>query len=418
MIKKVLVTSALISAFSVSAFAGGADGKSASSTQNLKVTLGGASDVQLGYADQKPQFKLSDPSDSTKGERNQTAVVNDTNITLKVDGTADAGLGYGAFIKLNVDTSGPKGSLTSNDDNSGTAEQTMMYMEGMFGRVEAGSYTGATSAMKVDASSIARATGGIAGDAKYWWNPKTAAGTSVAGNFLVSPNLPTNEIGKYGIKTINAAKLSYYTPGYYGFTWGASYIPDLESYGTIKKASSVVKSSKTADAWPFRDIWEGGVRYEGMFNDVAIKGALLGQVGQAKQDANATPTYHHRLRAWETGFNLAYTGFSFGGSYGTWEKSGRARGATRYWTAGAGYEYGPFGASLTYFNSRHPIATPERRNTLEQLSLGFDYKVAAGLLSYAEATGFRLKDRSLDAKNNPYVTNKGAVFLAGTKLQF
>jgi autotransporter adhesin len=51
-------------------------------------------------------------------------------------------------------------------------------------------------------------------------------------------------------------------------------------------------------------------------------------------------------------------------------------------------------------------------NTYEVVSLGTDYKLVEGLLTYVEVSNFKFK-RDLSSVNN-----KGTVLLAGTKLEF
>jgi len=516
--KKLLLTSALVVGFASSAFAG----------VDLTVRLGGHIDTQLGFRSQKSAFKVEDPNVDgfTIGEigtalvaldnvllipkpwyspkLNEFALVNDTKIKINIDGRDDTyGFKFGGMIKLYADTSKAKEQRlqdlrflfpTSEQleqniagyeliDNCCTAPayQTMAYFEGAFGRFELGSYTGATHAMKVDATTFARATGGANGDARYWWNKFTGNGDTDGNKnanflgsifltrltFLETPNLPTNEIGRFGIERVNAAKINYYTPNFNGFMAGFSYTPDLDSHGTITKAGSITKTivNPSNNPWGFKNVWEGGIRYEGQFKDVSLKAALLGEIAEAKDYLNNLTTStiagvpfgftgetHKDIRAWEAGFNLSYMAWTVGGSYGDWNKSGARKiknayfssggplspSKTHYWTAGVGYEYGPFAASLTYFQSKSNVAqfyndgngndfqNNGEKNKLETLTFGMDYKFAPGLMPYFEITAFRFKDKtpSINWVNNTVIqgkeveSNKGTIILIGSKLNF
>ncbi len=438
MIKKVLLTSALVASFAATAYA--AD----SSEGGPQVTLGGSLDTQLGYAQQKKQFRHSVPGDTKKSKLNNHSLVNDAKLSLKIVGEADAGFKYGAEIKLNADTSKAKEEFYDGAHSS-KAQQTMGYVEGGFGRFVMGNYTGVTETMQVGASTIARATGGVNGDARYWWNnisgatkgalgwdengmPKIIsvnAGLPTSARFLEAPTLPTNELGFAGIKGKNAGKISYYTPSFSGFMFGVSYTPDLGSYGTIANAKTVTSSTVTTGAPKFKNIWEGGLYYENVFDQFGVKASLTGETGTAKKINNGVDLSkkYRTLRAYEAGLNVSYMGFTVGGSYGDWGKSmltkeSNAKG-TKYWTAGAGYEYGPFGVSLTYANTQRGVLANAKKNKLELISLGLDYKLAPGFMPYAEATYFKNKDRAVDAITKEAVgSNKGAVFLLGSKLQF
>ena len=135
--KKVLLgTSALIAAAAM--FAG------AASAQTPKVTIGGFADFQAGFT-----------SDDLDQNQRGHGFRNDTEISVRVDGKSDAGLGYGAVIDLEAD-------VTDDSDNQGdNASRTYVYLDGLWGRFELGSNQGAGETMRVDASSIAAATGGV-----------------------------------------------------------------------------------------------------------------------------------------------------------------------------------------------------------------------------------------------------------------
>lgn len=428
MIKKLLLTSALVASFAAPAFA-----DDAADVSGPQVTLGGSLDTQFGYVSQKKAFRYSDPSSTTSSKLSNHALVNNTKLWVKVDGEGDAGFRYGAEIKLNADTSKAKKEFFDISDSNRKAEQTMGYVEGSFGRVEMGNYHGASNTMKVDASTFARATGGIAGDARFYWNQSTSSGkadfanassvanNAVIANFLTAADLPTNELGYVGTKGKNAGKVSYFTPRFAGFMVGLSYTPDVQSYGTIANSQAVTSSiASTSDNGPsFKNVFEGGLHYEYMFDQVGVKASVTGQAGTSKK-INTTGSLskkYHNLRAWNAGLNATYMGFTLGGSYGDWGKSMTAKASgvkgAKYWTVGAAYEYGPAGVSLTYLNTEKGVVAGKKKNKLEMLSLGLDYKLAPGLMPYAEVSCFKNKDKRTASTNN-----KGTVFLLGSKLQF
>ena len=93
---------------------------------------------------------------------------NDTQVDFKIDGKNDAGLGYGGEVDLLADTSVDVHGRGVN------ASKTFVYLDGNWGRFELGSNVGADGTIKVDAGTIARATGGINGD----WNISLTSMTS------------------------------------------------------------------------------------------------------------------------------------------------------------------------------------------------------------------------------------------------
>jgi hypothetical protein len=439
MIKKVLLTTAIVAGFA----------SSAAADCLPKVTLGGYLDTQVGFRDQRSRWKYEDGSQfstdfySTGNRRNDYAIVNDTKLMLGIDGKSDMGFGYGGKIVLFSDTSKAKEEFSkrayfdgerSDSSRFENAAQVMMFLEGMFGRFEGGNHHGASAAMQVDAASLARATGGVDGDARYWWHERAHSSQYTSNVFLETPNLPTNEIGRYGITGKNAAKVTYYTPNFNGFTAGVSFIPDLQSHGSIANQAPVTKtlsSSSTSGGWPFKNIWEGGLHYEGMADQFSIKAALLGQLGESKHlnNAGVHTDANKDLKAWEAGINVGFSGITLGASYGSWGKSGtvttEGSKGTHYWTLGGAYEFNQFGASLTYFNSRNGFGTSgdaanqySKANKLETLSFGVDYKLAPGLLPYAEVTGFKFKDYGTQSNGASHEGNKGTIVLVGSKLSF
>jgi predicted porin len=227
-----------------------------------KVTVGGFSEVQVGV--------MSDDQDAN--QRNH-AFRNDNEISFKVDGKSDAGLGYGAEIWLEAD-------VTDDADNQGEqASKTFIYLEGSWGRLEAGSTLGADQTLKIDAASIARATGGIDGDFTYFINQDSSL-TGV--NVIATPDLPVN----YGFvpgaapflgdeSQENLTKLVYYTPKWNGFQAGLSYSPDSTDRGQTVTLSDA--DSTESDA-----IWQAGVSYTGTWDKVGFGLAATAERGDAE----------------------------------------------------------------------------------------------------------------------------------------
>ena len=398
--KKILLgTTTLIGAAAL--FAG------AASADTPKVTLGGFADFQVGVVNQ----------DQDTNERGHS-FRSDTEVSLRIDGVMDSGLKYGGGINLEADVDGDN-NLTNaggfDSDNQGfNASQTYLYMEGMFGRVEMGSRVGVTNTMKVDASSIARATGGIDGDWRYYVNPTANGG--VTEQYIASPDL----ILDYGFaggagagsfqqqfgdeSTENNNKITYYTPRFSGFQAGLSYIVD----STASRGQTV--SLGEVAAGQADNIFAAGLNWEGKFDQVGIMLAATGEWG------NGESTATEDLRTWNVGGKLSYMGFALATSYGSWGDSLRTTSGlddSNYWTLGGSYETGPFGFSVTYMDS-----TYERTATIDDeftnISVGVDYKMAPGFTPYAEVSfvSFDASDMTSTEEND------STVFIAGTQLAF
>lgn len=390
--KKILLgTSALIGAAAL--FAGAAH-----AAETPKVTLGGISKFEAGYSAEDKRAALLTGSGATNTASHPGAFLNDNVITVKVAGKTDAGLGYGGQIDLEADA-------TANADNAGVnAERTFIYVDGKWGKLQGGSDLGVAKTMKVDASSIARATGGIDGDFTYFLSvPATAAATNV----FATPDL----FFDYGAgvlgdeSTQGVSKLSYYTPRVYGFQAGVSYQFDSTSAGQNVRRANTNVGTGTAT----KNILLGALNYEGKFSNVGVNLGATGETGAAQSDAV------NNLRTYQLGAKFSYMGFSLAGSYANLGDSLRAKttasdSSNYFWTLGAAYETGPFGASVTYLQSKYDAGATS--NKFSNVSVGADYKLAAGFTPYAEVNFIDY---------NPTGTasdNKATIGIVGTQLAF
>jgi len=407
-----------------------------------KVTIGGYENFEFGY--------MSDDESSTGTAGHTTALDNaahqrgdafrnDTQVDFKIDGKSDAGLGYGGEVDLLADTSADTQARGVN------ASKTFIYMDGSWGRFELGSNVGADGTMKVDAGTIARATGGINGDWTYFANASTqflgaaalpmAYGYTGAQTGTATQGISNNFLGDHTEENIN--KITYYTPRFYGVQLGLSYLPDETNRG-----QGAVNATSPNPLGPDRtnnnpglaqNIFSGGVNYDNKFGDVGFTVAATGEYGKAQRDSVVADGTFEDLKAWNAGAKLSYMGWSLAGSYGSWGKSLTQTAAnskdTWYWDAGIAYEYGPFGASVTYLNSQFDCGTTVAtlgatgncgtagaggtgKDKMYSVSGGLDYKLAPGLTPYAELTYY---DQNAVGTLND---NKGYVGILGTQLNF
>jgi len=416
--KKILLgTTTLIGAASL--FAGVA------LAETPKVTVGGYENFEIGYVKDKDMSVTHGDGDTGEftPQRHQ-AFRSDTEVDFKIDGKSDAGLGYGGEVDLLTDTSADVQGRGTN------ASKTFIYMDGMWGRTEFGSNVGADGTMKVDAGTIARATGGINGDWSYFAN---------AGNqYLAQAALPlaygqlnsatANFVGNHTEENIN--KVTYYTPRFAGFQVGVSYMPDQvnRGQGTTGLASPQLPGPdrSTQHLGLSQNIFTGGVNYDNKFGDVGFTLAATGERGNSQSKA------YDNLSAWNGGGKLSWMGWSLAGSYGSWGSSNTLKTAhsnnTHYWDIGGAYEYGPFGVSLTYLDSQFDCGTAnigvggntlncqaDGKDKFKNWSLGADYKLAPGLTPYAEVSYYDQKTPAVTGEN---FSNKGYVGIIGTQLNF
>jgi len=351
----------------------------ANAAETPKVTLGGFSDFQSGWTNDD-----QDTGNRTNGFRN------DNEITVKVDGKTGS-LGYGAQIDLEAD-------LTDDADGQGTnASRTFTYLESGWGRVELGSNKSVAATMRVDASSVAAATGGINGAWTYFVQPGATAANFITTSKLVSEHGRVSNANLGDELTYNATKVSYYTPKFSGFQAGVSYTPQLDDRGQTMTRS---------DTSSVNDIIDLGLGYEGTL--AGFKLAAAGTYEMGSGDGAGAPSGFGTddVNAWNVGAVVGFMGFDVAGSYGDWADSGITGVDGDYWTAGVGYSMGPIGTSVTYLTSDLD------GNDFDNIVVGADYKLAAGLTPYAEVSFYEFDAAGTTADN------EGTSFILGTQVAF
>lgn len=381
--KLLLVTSAL---FGAVAFVGAAQ-----AAEGPKVSVGGFIDFQAGVRDEDNVYDVNEA-----GHKFQ----NDTEVQIRVDGKSDSGLGYGAVIEMEADLNADASSPDTN------ADKTFVYLDGGWGRFEMGSNSGVTKTMKVDAGTFARATGGIEGD---WWKYVDAPSST----YIISPELNTDHgvlTGGASATALNdmredAQKITYYSPRFNGFQVGLSYTPDTADVGQ-NNSGSFSADNVAGDA---ENVWGVGIGYGAQWNDVAFNLSATGEWGDAE---SAT---QEDLQGYAFGANVIWSGFTFGGSWGTQQDSLMTLASNTdsdFWDLGLAYDFGPFGASIGYFQSTMETAATTEYE-FSNISVGADYSLAPGLVPYVEVSFFEF-----DEPVTGTTDNDGSVILVGTELTF
>ena len=384
------------------------------------VTVGGYADFQVGSADQEGLYEGTAAANQYSSDLHTKT---DTEIYIKVDGKTDSGLGYGAYIELEADVSADEDTGANNN-----AERTYIYVESGFGRVEVGATGDAGDAIRVDASTFARATGGIGGDFNKYLDLNSAApnaAVDAGSNYYIKPGLPTKAgltgEGDGGTSTARATanKISYYSPRIEGIQLGVSYTPDQDERGTATGFSSENNGAAGATTG-IENAWNIGLNYEGEFDGFGIEASAQAEWGNT-EDAAGAATTRDDLQAYAFGLAGSYAGFTLGGSYGIVDEySATATLNTEidYWTVGGAYEFGPFGASVTYFSSEIENQTVVGSDAeFQNLVVGADYQLAPGLVPYIEVAFFESDNNIADVANTT-VDNEGTVFIVGTELSF
>ena len=435
------------------------------------VTVGGQLNFEAGARSQKNAFKnanvggVAASSDlSATGNNPNTGGLNkpvtynqknfkfnnQTRVYVKAEGKSDAGFIYGGVVNLKTTANTTGNAVPQKTDN------TYIYFESELGRLELGSNYSAAKALKVDSNNLSRASGGAGGG--NWSNYVTPFNNLVgdALNYSTYPAMfwtSADHISDFGLAQSGAIeqsrKIAYFSPRYAGFQFGLSYAADSDNVGDIGNFDLVSYSNGALNDKGVRtvkNLFSGGVNYTQQFDQVTLALSATGEAGSSNthnlRDINWDKTASgkkHPLKGYALGANLTYANFTIGGSYGAANKkflandllanscmlgkvancgNGLSNNHPHYWTAGASYVQGPFGASLSYMQSN------VQRNKYTNWSLGADYQLAAGMMPYVEANWFSLKA----SNNTPRATvglptslnlrNRGSVYIVGTQFSF
>jgi len=338
--KKILLsTSALVGAamLTAPAFAGQVGSKDA-----LSVTLGGELRFQIGLVDQDV---------SAAAGRGYQFKVDESEIVVGAEATADNGLKYGVKIELN----------TGAGDTSNTDEAWAFIDSANWGRIEMGDQDDATDRMYVESDDILVGRAGPDGDVGDFIAFGTGGGVSATGNSSSG----------------DATKLTYFTPRFAGFQLGGSITPDT---GETSGGAATADADNDGD---FENVFGIGANYEGKFDDVSYAVSLTGEFGESETATGADA--EGELETIAVGAIVNFAGFGLGAGYVDFNDGGQTTAAIAggadagsYYTVGGSYKTGPWGVSLNWFESSKGNATGISDTDIQIISLDVAYAVAPG----------------------------------------
>ena len=211
----------------------------------LELTIGGHSKNYVGWLDQ-------DSVDTT-----QVDMIRETELHFNGESTLDNGLTFGFQVETEVD----------GGDDANTIEESYIYLSSGFGRVNLGSEDGAAYLLQIAVPSADSNIDGI----RQYISPVTGL------NGLDAVDYAQDVTGQ-------SEKITYLSPNYGGFQFGASYTHDVE-----EEASGF--NTEVGDANGFNQDLEAGyeaaVRYEGATSGLGYAvGAGYSNVENDTDDVN------------------------------------------------------------------------------------------------------------------------------------
>jgi predicted porin len=330
----------------------------------IKVTVGGFFGQFVSYI---KQDDVGATLNGSSGKLTELDVSSDSEIHFNGRTTLDNGLVLGFRVELEANT------------DADQIDESFMFMESRFGRIELGSTNNAAYKMHYEAPE-AFTRGWLTEDGNLTNNVANPTG---------SPSLDSTLIGtKNRFFDNDSEKITYYTPRFEGFQIGASYIPNSsQDRNSAPEPVSAAYSRGVAFGANF-------VRTFGAFDVAASAGYLKWQGPQTSPTTSAPDP-----DAWQAGLQLGYAGVLVGGSYaqirdGRTGSAGTASTAStagtggnkvdgRAWNLGAMYTFGSAAVSLTYADGRNdssPVTGPELGDDkFTGLSLAGKYQLGPGV---------------------------------------
>lgn len=338
-----------------------------------------AEKIQIGIGGEFVQYFGYAENDTNTGDFDGFDVYSDGVLEFAGETTLDNGLMFGVTVGLFTYT-----------DTEDQIDDSYLYSEGNFGRVEIGDRDNAAALMHYAAPDVG--FGVNDSDVSDWVVNLTGANED---SVFQSTYLYLGED--------KATKISYFTPRIEGFQFGASFIPEFERNSNVQPSDDLYNSGMAF-----------GMNYVNSFGDVEL--ALSAGYLRADKPDNAA-TGIEDAEGYSFGGNIGYAGFTFGGSYA--DTQGNGSGGTdsavsfdgRGFDVGAAYAFGDAQVSLSYYRGEVADSAAAGDSKHETIMLSGAYDLGPGVT--ATASIFRSK---FEADNG--ADNEGWAAISGIVLSF
>jgi len=335
-----LGTSALIGSV---LFAGPALAGPVSASDSFDLTLGG--NIRYSF--------VHDSQDQTLSRgRGYRFYADEVEVWVKGSKKGDNGLLYGFEIELN-------GSTTD-----GTAsDESWMFVDANWGRVELGDQDSANDRIFVAGENVMAGRLAWDGDIGDIW--------------LGSDILNINS------RTSDATKVTYFTPRFSGFQFGASLTPDSGQNGFTRDADN---------DGDFENVVGLAGGYQAKFSGVTLNLTGFAELGESEVAAPAAGANEHDNEIYGVGGTVEYAGFGFGAGWVDLNKGGIVTTVTadagEWWNAAVSYGEGPWKVSAGYYESERQINATVT-HSVDIIAFDGHYNVAPG---WQVAAGLYLMD--------------------------
>ncbi len=328
---------------------------SAPAQAQMELTIGGHSKNYVGYLDQ---------DDAAGTDTRDFDMQRETELHFNGESTLDNGLTFGFQVEAEVDAG----------DDANTIEESYIYLSSAFGRLNLGSEDGAAYLLQVAAPSADANIDGL----RQYINPVNYAAAAVVGaSALRSPADPGAEADGFDYDqdiTGAAEKITYLSPNFGGFQFGASYTHDLSDGGSADNIASGFNQDDQAGT--LGSAYEVGARFEGVMSNF---GYAIGAGYTFAESENDNAVRTDDYNAFNVGLDIDTGPFGIGAVYLD-EDQGLASGddVTTY-VVGADYTTGPFKFGASYYNQEDETVAGGSDLDTDRYTGGVIYTAGPGL---------------------------------------
>ena len=304
--KKLLIATTAIVGFATVATPAMAD--------SLELDLGGFYRGYGVYAD----------GDATGDDTRDFDLRHDAEIHFTGETTLDNGLTVGVHAETELAVEND----TPTDAEDASQDEIYAYMSGQWGRFNLGQEDGAAYLLQVAAPSADSNVDGLR--------------TYIQG-FSSTPLDYAQDMGEA------AEKITYLTPKFGGFQFGASYAPEVSDDPNVTGNGVAAMNSDDDDA-DLENLMEFAGRWDGAYENIGL--SFGGGFGMADNENDAAPADDDRQQ-WNVGANMQWSAFEFGAAYLEDEGfpvTGGASADRETWTVGLGWANDAYTAGVSYFD--------------------------------------------------------------------
>lgn len=374
--KKVLMGTTAVAALGLASNPAAA----AETSGKISLSVGGYYQNFISFVDQRENGV------SPTNDFNQVNVRQEGEIQFRGETTLDNGLTVGFRSEFEA----VEQSATGNNPT----DEIYVYFEGGWGRLVLGADDTAPGDMQYAAPSA-----GLDVNSPNFYL-FTLSGTAPNGGYLGKLTGDSNEV-------------KYFTPRFYGFQFGVSYVPNIDNSNGDRQSGGLVTDDDNDD---FHNIIAVGVNYENTFGDVGVN--ISGGWERYDREEDSLNFTDDR-QDWAFGASFTYAGFTLGGGY--FQSNGTNFDAAivdsnevqNYWVVGLRYDppSSAWAVSFEWGQGEQELG-PSSSDNLNQFELGASYKASPGV-TFVGAFQYFFEENDSGA-----VDADGWGIVAGTKLTF